>query len=104
MKKLLTVAFMMMFASSIFAQDAPAPATEESITKEPFNQVTIWDFVFGVGYNYRKFHKVKLYKASDLPAYFYVPKTRGGQTRAPDGVNPLPNDPGQHWQEEEEVH
>ena len=104
MKKLLTVAFMMMFASSIFAQDAPAPATEESITKEPFNQVTIWDFVFGVGYNYRKFHKVKLYKASDLPAYFYVPKTRGGQTRAPDGVNPLPNDPGQHWQEEEEVY
>lgn len=78
MKKLLTIAFMMMFATSIFAQDAPAPAPEEEITKEPFNQVTIWDFVFGVGYNYRKFHKVKLYKASDLPSYFYVPKTRGG--------------------------
>ena len=72
MKKLLTIAFMMMFATSLFAQDAPAPTPEENIAKEPFNQVTIWDFVFGVGYNYRKFHKVKLYKASDL----YIPKTR----------------------------
>ena len=96
MKKLLTIAFMLIFATSIFAQDAPAPAQEENIAKEPFNQVTIWDFVFGVGYNYRKFHKVKLYKGSDLP--FYTPKTRGPNDGHGNGV------PGQYdpiWQEEE---
>ena len=90
---------MLMFSATIFAQEAPTAASVENITKEPFNQVTIWDFVFGVGYNYRKFHKVKLYKGSDIP--FYTPKTRGGQTRAPNGV------PGQYdptWHDEEEFY
>lgn len=103
MKKLLTIAFLMMFATSIFAQDAPAPAPEENITNEPFNQVTIWDFVFGVGYNYRKFHKVKLYKGSDLP-YYFKPGTRGGKTRAPHNNNGVPGQNDPYWNEEEDFY
>ena len=72
MKKITILACILSFAGLLHAQEAPA--AETAVSDEPFNQVTIWDFVFGIGYNYRKFHKVKLFKGSDVATY-YVPGT-----------------------------
>ena len=103
MKKLLTLMFLFAFTGLLCAQEAPATpsVTAEEVAKAPFNQVTVWDFIFGIGYNYRKFHKVKLYKGSELMNYY--PKTRGGQTRYDGWVNdPAAHDPHPSQDQEEE--
>ena len=99
MKKLIVLACILSLTSLLHAQETAA--AETAVSDAPFNQVTVWDFVFDIGYNYRKFHKVKLFKGSDVATY-YVPGTRGGGTRGPnDGV---PNDPAQPWHGDEEVY
>ncbi|MCR4575389.1 MAG: autotransporter domain-containing protein [Lentisphaeria bacterium] len=85
MKKLIILACLL--SCSVFLKAQDAQPAETTISDAPFNQVTIWDFIFGVGYNYRKFHKVKLYKDNNIPSNYYSPN---GRTRR----DPLPGDSG----------
>ena len=69
MKKILALVVAFACGLSVCAQEAPAaPAADASKapeqvpeleTTEGGNQITALDFVLGLGYNYRKFHKVK---------------------------------------------
>ncbi len=69
MKKILAIAVAFACGLSVWAQEAAAPAADAAkapeqvpeleATSNSGNQITALDFVLGLGYNYRKFHKVK---------------------------------------------
>ncbi len=69
MKKILAIAVAFACGLSVWAQEAAAPAADAAkapeqvpeleTTSSSGNEITALDFVLGLGYNYRKFHKVK---------------------------------------------
>ena len=71
MKKIISLAMAFAFSLSLMAQEAPAtaqnadnanaPEQVPELETEGGNKITALDIVFGLGYNYRKFHAVKQY-------------------------------------------
>lgn len=104
-KAIALIAALLAVSTSAHAQEA-----ENKEIVIPENQISIWDFTLGLGYNYRSFHKAKLFKPNTAyqggnPYVIVTPDGGNGGNGGEGGnggiITPgvLPvNDP--HWYEE----